>query len=258
MPRPSDQPRDPAGRFGRKARSDSEANLSEDLQPELLEVLESAARLQKLVPDAVLVGGSAAAYYARHRVSHDHDHVLVDLRERFEVVLDALEREPEWTTNRVTPGKIILGQLGEIEAGVRQLIRKRPLEVEDIELPSGSIVRVPTREEALRVKAFLIVKRNQVRDYLDVAALSNSLGSEQSAAVLSGIDEFYADESKDGRSVASQLVRQLAEPRPKDTRSLAELPRYKGLSQRWQDWSAVVVQVREVAAHMLTDEGGDA
>jgi hypothetical protein len=34
---------------------------------DLLAVLESAARLQRLVPDAVLVGGSAAAAYAGHR-----------------------------------------------------------------------------------------------------------------------------------------------------------------------------------------------
>ena len=42
----------------------------------LTQVLESAARLQRLVPDAVLVGGSAAALHAGHRDSFDHDHVL--------------------------------------------------------------------------------------------------------------------------------------------------------------------------------------
>jgi hypothetical protein len=36
-----------------------------------------------MVPDAVLVGGSAAALYAGHRDSYDHDHVLPDLRERW-------------------------------------------------------------------------------------------------------------------------------------------------------------------------------
>lgn len=98
----------------------------------LLAVLESAARLQELVPDAVLVGGSAAALYAGHRDSFDHDHVLADLSDRFDIVLEALESEGEWVTNRVQPGKIILGQLGDIEAGVRQMIRKRPLETSQI------------------------------------------------------------------------------------------------------------------------------
>ncbi len=98
--------------------------------PDLLAVLESASRLQQLVPDAVLVGGSAAALYATHRDSYDHDHVVSDLRERFDLVLEALESEGDWVTNRVTPGKVILGRLGDIEAGVRQLIRARPLDTE--------------------------------------------------------------------------------------------------------------------------------
>ena len=91
------------------------------------DVLESAGRLQEVVPDAVLVGGSAAALWARHRTSFDHDHVLADLRERFDLVLEALESQEGWVTNRLRPGKLILGQLGDIETGVRQMIRRRPL-----------------------------------------------------------------------------------------------------------------------------------
>jgi hypothetical protein len=53
-------------------------------RPELVRVLESAARLQAVVPDAILVGGSAAALWASHRTSFDHDHVLADLNTRFE------------------------------------------------------------------------------------------------------------------------------------------------------------------------------
>lgn len=33
-------------------------------------VLSAAARLQRILPDAVLVGGTAAAIHARHRYSH--------------------------------------------------------------------------------------------------------------------------------------------------------------------------------------------
>ena len=39
-------------------------------------ILKAAARLQELVPDAVLVGGTAAAHYAGHRISLDDDHVV--------------------------------------------------------------------------------------------------------------------------------------------------------------------------------------
>ncbi len=89
--------------------------LADTQRPVLREVLESAARLQAVVPDAVLVEGSAAALYGDHRDSYDHDHVLADLAERFEAVLEAVERTDGWVTNRVTPGKVILGELGGIE-----------------------------------------------------------------------------------------------------------------------------------------------
>ncbi|MGI8700875.1 MAG: hypothetical protein ACR2JU_06675 [Nocardioidaceae bacterium] len=220
------------------------------LDPVLVDVLESAARLQRLVPDAILVGGSAAASYAGHRLSFDHDHVVADLRDRFEMVLDALESEPDWVTNKVVAGKIVLGRIGDIEAGVRQLIRKTALEFQDLRLPSGATVRIPTLDEVLRVKAFLMVKRNQVRDYLDVAALADRHGASAAADVLVGIDSYYADETKDGEPVSSQVLRQLGDPRPADHRHVQELDRYKGLAPRWQDWSEVRAKLREVAAHM--------
>jgi len=140
------------------------------------------------VPDAVLVGGSAAAPWANHRSSFDHDHVLEDLGDRFDAVLDAIEATDGWVTNRVTPGKVILGELGDIESGVRQLIRKRPLEVIEVSLPSRHVLRVPTPDETLRIKGYLIVRRNQVRDYLDVAALSDRYGIAHAADVLGHID----------------------------------------------------------------------
>ena len=92
---------------------------------------------------------------ANHRLSHDRDHVLQDLSDRFDAVLEAIEATDGWVTNRVTPGKIILGELGDIESGVRQLIRNRLLEVTEVELPSGHVLRVPTPDERLRIKGFL-------------------------------------------------------------------------------------------------------
>lgn len=221
------------------------------LSATLAQVLESAARLQRLVPDAVLVGGSAAALHAGHRDSFDHDHVLADLAQRFDAVLDALESEGDWVTNRVTPGKIILGELGGIETGVRQMIRRRPLETTGVELPSGETVTVPTIEEALRVKAFLVVRRNRTRDYLDVAALAEQLGIEPAGAVLAGIDDYYADQHRGGDGVASQVARQLAEPRPVDSTVTRQLGRYKNLEPRWHDWGAVTAVCRQVAASMV-------
>lgn len=217
----------------------------------LEEVLRSAARLQELVPDAVLVGGTAAALYAGHRDSTDHDHVVADLSDRFDAVLEALESDPDWILNRATPGKIILGSLGDIETGIRQLIRRRPLETQTVTIADGTSLIVPTPAETLRIKAYLIVKRNQTRDYLDVAALSDRFGTDWSAGVLAGIDDYYDASAGDDTAVASQLVRQLGEPRPKDRRTVGQLTAYKNLAPRWQSWQSVVAQCQALADAML-------
>jgi hypothetical protein len=219
--------------------------------PILMRVLRSAARLQELVPDAVLVGGSAVALYADHRDSYDHDHVLADLADRFDVVLDAVESQDGWVTNRVTPGKIILGELGGIETGIRQMIRRTPLETVRIQLPSGESITTPTPEETLRVKAFLILRRNQTRDYLDVAALADRMGIDHAAVTLLNIDQYYADQHEAGDGVASQLARQLAEPAPKDGLTTRNLRQYKNLAARWQEWDEVVSVCRRLATTMV-------
>jgi hypothetical protein len=215
-------------------------------------VMESAAHLQRLVPGAVLVGGSAAILYAEHRESRDHDHVVADLADRFDMVLEAVENDEGWATNRVTPGKVILGNLDGIEAGVRQMIRKAPLEVATVTVPSGGEVTVPTVEETLRIKAFLIVRRNQTRDYLDLAALSEHVGVDSAAEVLARVDDYYPDQHDGGDGVSSQLVRQLANPQPADHSVIDQLPSYRRLRQRWSDWGAVTETLGNVAARMVS------
>lgn len=223
-----------------------------DRDPQLLAVLESAAHLQRLVPGAVLVGGTAAILHADHRESLADDHVVSDLADRFEMVLGAVEGDEGWATNRVTPGKVILGNLDGIEAGVRQMLRKTPLEVTTVSLPSGGEVTVPTLEETLRIKAFLVVRRNQTRDYLDVAALADRMGIEAAAATLAGIDDYYADQHGEGDGVASQLVRQLSDPRPADRSTTRQLASYRRLDRRWRDWKAVTELLRSVAARVVS------
>ncbi|HKB50046.1 MAG TPA: nucleotidyl transferase AbiEii/AbiGii toxin family protein [Solirubrobacterales bacterium] len=222
-----------------------------DRDPQFVALLESAAHLQRLVPGAVLVGGTAAILYADHRESSDHDHVLADLADRFEMVLEAVEEDEGWATNRVAPGKVILGNLDGIEAGVRQMIRKVPLEVATLILPSGAELTVPTIEETLRIKAFLIVRRNQTRDYLDLAALSEHIGVDQAAEVLVRIDNYYADQHEEGEGVASQLMRQLSDPQPADRSVIAQLSSYRRLRKRWSDWGSVTEVLGGVATRMV-------
>lgn len=218
-------------------------------------VLQSAAELQRAVPDAVLVGRTAAAVHAGHRISFDHDHVLA-LRQRYEAVLEAVEATDGWATSvrASKPPMTIMGRLGGIEAGLRQVRRTVPLETQILELPDGHHVRIPTLDEALRVKAYLIVQRNQVRDYLDVAALADRAGLPAAAAVLDRIDTFYVDRSGDDESVVTALVPRLASPNPRDRRTLGELPRYKGLTERWQDWNETLRVCGDLAQLMVVGD----
>jgi hypothetical protein len=219
------------------------------MKPSLEDVLEKAAQLQELVPGAVLVGGSAAALHAHHRQSFDHDHVVVDLVERFDTILENLEALGDWSMTRAQPGKIILGELGGIETGVRQLLRGRPLETADIEVRGKRLV-VPTAAEILRIKAWLALSRNQTRDYLDIAALATQIGLDEAAGVLAGIDDYYADINPRPETVATQLVKQLADPQPRDAEVTTQLASYKALDPRWHDWSAVKAVLADLAERM--------
>ena len=223
-----------------------------EMSATLRQVLKSAARLQSVIPDAVLVGGSAAALLAGHRDSFAHDHVLADLVDRYETVLGAVEATEGWATSvrASKPPFTIMGSLDGIEAGLRQMRRIRPLETVEVAVGDDAVVVAPTEAEALRVKAFLVVQRNVVRDFIDVVALVGHIGDDAAVAVLSDIDAYYADRSDDPSSVLTSLVIALADPSPRDTDVINELPRYKGLDPRWHDWSDVVAACQNLALRL--------
>lgn len=213
-------------------------------------VLSAAAHVQRIIPDAILVGGSAAALYAAHRYSAD-DHILVDLRKRFAAVLSDLEATAGWTTNRLVSPIMILGNLEGVDTGIRQLRREAPLETTTVESPAGPIV-VPTLEEMLRIKAWLVVSRNATRDYIDCVALADRLGFESAVPALERLDELYPQPSV---TVTQQLVKQLAEPRPYDFE--LDLRLYKGLHEPYTDWSVVRERAMALAVAILDRRGRD-
>jgi hypothetical protein len=173
-------------------------------------VLSAAARLQTLVPEAVLVGGTAAAaLHVGHRFSRDADHVLPDLRGRFDAILADLESVAGWRTARVNRPVLILGSLDGIETGIRQLIRDAPLETCVREV-AGQALRLPTEAEMLRIKAVLVLRRNATRDYVDFVALADHLGSDATVEALRSFDGLYPQ--SDGASALQQLAIQLADP----------------------------------------------
>lgn len=210
----------------------------------LAKMLEVQRIIQQHFPECVLVGGTAAAFYARHRYSLDIDSVMKDLRSQFAQVLTDLEELAGWKTNRITPPVQILGSYNGIEVGIRQLIRSEPLETEYIQ---G--IRIPTLPEMLRVKGFLIVKRNALRDYLDFCALADKTGDEFENAMVP-FDRCYP-QPPETDTTSQQLCRQLAEPRPRDLVPGVDLSDWKGLSNPWSDWSYVENYCRNLAGRLL-------
>ena len=197
-------------------------------------VLASLCHLQRVLPDAVLGGGTAAALYAEHRFSFDHDHVVPDLRHRFDNILTELEAVAGWETARIKRPVVILGSLDGVETGVRQLRRAVPLETTVMQV-GGVGVTLPTLPEVLRIKAFLCLDRNATRDYLDLAALAAHMGIESAVEALWRMDEYYPQRNDDQWAVRTQLIMQFAAPSPYDldTVDLAEyMPNIKGFGRR--------------------------
>jgi hypothetical protein len=129
--------------------------------------------------------------------------------------------------------------------------------VEEVHVGDRSL-RVPTLEEILRIKAWLALRRNATRDYLDLVALTERMGRREAARVIVGMDEYYEDQlGPGGLRIATQLARQLAEPAPYDLSDI-DLARYRQLDDRWRDWENVVDTARSLAADMLdlVTEGG--
>ncbi|MEW6667558.1 MAG: hypothetical protein AB1512_20315 [Thermodesulfobacteriota bacterium] len=209
-------------------------------------VLRAAAELQEIVPGAVLVGGTAAAVHARHRISLDANHVLTDLPERFEALIAFLEGKPEWTTERLQPPVMVLGRFLGVETGIRQLRRSRPLETTEVAFQE-KVVLVPTPEEMLRVKGWLALTRNALRDYIDTAALSGFLGKERSEEALRDFDDCYRDIYRGGEvSPLLQLARQLAEPIPYDLEDI-DIKNYKGIVAPWDEWENIKKQCEKLS-----------
>ena len=219
--------------------------MSESNLPDWEQLLSAAAHLQEILPDATLVGGTAVAIFAQHRLSQDADHVLPDLRNRFDEVLTELESVAGWRTARVQRPVLILRSLDGIETGVRQLIREQPLETQEVTI-SGLRLMVPTEEELLRIKAVLILKRNATRDYLDFAALSERIGPERVKEALALLDQLYPQPS--GESALQQLQVQLATPIPYDLEN-TDLKEYRRLHPKWHDWN----RVKEICENIAVD-----
>jgi hypothetical protein len=227
--------------------------MSEEPRSDWERLLAAERHLQALVPGAILVGGTAAALHAGHRISIDGDHVVADLQHRFDEVLAELEAAAGWQTSRVRRPVLILGQLDGVMTGIRQLRRVQPLETEEI---AG--LRLPTLAEMARIKAWLLATRFTVRDYLDAVVLFERLGVDGVRAALAGLDALYPQPN--GASVLAEVVERLGSARPVDEAAI-DLATYRGLQAPWNDWRHVVSRgrfwARVLADLLLGAKGGE-
>ena len=224
-------------------------SVASNAPPDWEHLLTASAWLQKILPNAVLVGGTAAALHAGHRMSNDADHVPTDLRDHFDGILAQLESVAGWKTSRVNPPVLILGSLDGIETGVRQLIRDEPLETVEMDM-NGQSITIPTEHEVLRIKAVLILKRNAVRDYLDFAALGSRMASEDRIQAMRSFDSLYPQDS--GQSALQQLLAQLSTPAPFDLNEM-DPEDYRGLVPEMSDWTSVERICTELANDLFED-----
>ncbi|WP_163696336.1 MMPL family transporter [Mycolicibacterium sarraceniae] len=193
-------------------------------------VVKGAARLKNLAPDAVSVAdplafsgcdelagrvkgsddaraqpmrvgaGSTATVkfirgYRSARLSTPRPvHPVTMWRGRLAIALDALETGADTA-----------------DGGVERL---SPVETTNVQLPTGDRLQIPTCAETLRMQAYLIMCRNTRSDFAEFADLVGVMDTEAAAVVLGSMDRYYCSGQSKRQWVTTQLVRQLADPKP--------------------------------------------
>ena len=230
-------------------------------------VLKSAAKLKHLAPDAVCVAdplaftgcgrmcaeleaetageetpningpNGARKLVARAMTRGDRPvHPVTLWRRRLSVAIDALDTKRGTTDKRS-----------------RQSYQRRsPVETTHVQLPTGDRLLIPTGAEALRLKGYLIMCRNNRRDYTEFADMVDAIEPETAATVLAGMDSYYcrqpAERLPQQQWMATQLVRQLADPDPAD---IGETQSSEANARA--DWEDVRQRCLSVAVAMLEE-----
>ena len=217
------------------------------VEPDFQQVLSEGRALQTRLAEfaPVVVGGTAAALYCGHRFSLDVDVVTPQLKSRFEEVKATLSAWEGWRMNRINPPVLILGEHGGVELGVRQLRRSVPLQTGVV---SGLLV--PTAEEMLRVKSYLLSERRGTRDYVDVAAMIQHLGLEMSVRAMTVFNLVYG--TRTPQTWISAFA-EACESEPADAATIS-LSAYKGLRPPFTDWTFVANECRKLGRALIKHE----
>jgi hypothetical protein len=210
-------------------------------------IVQQGVELQRQFPgkELVGVGGTAASLHCGHRFSVDVDCVTPHLRAEFDAFAQTLANWPGWRTNRTNAPVLILGERAGVELGVRQLRRAEPLRVTVVQ---GLVI--PTVDETLRVKAFLLGERRATRDYLDFAALAHRVGESSAIEALGYLNLLYPTS---GSQTAVTRFAEACEALPVDFAAV-ELSNYKGLTAPFTDWEFVSDQCQACGRLLLRRE----
>lgn len=215
-----------------------------EIPKELLEVIKVGVRAHREVPGSVALGGSIVALYCNHRTSVDIDFVLTDLVERFQEIREHLFDVPDWKEARAQKPVLILGSLGGVEVGYRQLRRAVPFETQEVSLPEGSLT-IPTLRELIRVKAFLLYDRNYTRDFFDFAELACLLDTEKVVETLTSLDQTFAWEKQP--SIVLEVMKTLLDPNPHDQADAKHgFDQLRFLAPKLRSWKKVSAKCRDV------------
>ncbi|MCV7424581.1 MMPL family transporter [Mycobacterium yunnanensis] len=143
---------------------------------------------------------------------------------------------------------VALDALATESGAERPAVRRRgPMETTNVLLPTGDRLEIPTGAETLRLKCYLIMCRNNARDYAEFADLVESMETQTAAVVLAEMDRYYSGERLRSQWVATQLVRRLADPHPSD-----DDEDWMG-AEAVSDWAHVRQRCLAVAVAMLEE-----
>ncbi len=221
--------------------------MTEREREEFERVVAQGRALQRHLPwlDMVAVGGTAAALHAHHRYSLDTDHVTPLLRRQYEVVKEELRTWEGWHLKRERRPFALLGERHGVDLGIRQLRRVITLERETV----GDLI-IPTAEETLRIKAFLCTDRQALRDYVDLAALTDRVGHEGALRALRFLNVLYPGS---GNQTCITRLAEVTSQEPVDLHQL-DLRTYRGIQAPYDDWRYVEGRCRDLARRLLVLE----
>lgn len=112
---------------------------------------------------------------------------------------------------------------------------------------------VPTPGEALRIKAYLLSERKATRDFLDVAALADLLGDEDSTEALTYLNLLYEPV---GNQTRLTKFAEVCQQEPVDFPKV-DLRSYRGIIEPYNDWGYVSGRCRELARRVFLREMED-